>query len=83
MVLTIPTEGGIIQEYQKLMQPEKTPFLGTNKLLLFEINRKLANKMISNAWLVSWTSLTKKNIKFNFLGSVYSFSIQRTRKFEA
>ena len=53
MVLTIPTEGGIIQEYQKLMQPEKTPFLETDKLLLFEINQKLADKMISSAWLVS------------------------------
>ena len=53
MVLTIPTEGGIIQEYQKLMQPEKTPFLEADKLLLFEINQKLADKMISSAWLVS------------------------------
>ena len=53
MVLAIPTEGGIIQEYQRLMQPEKTPFLETDKLLLFEINQKLADKMISSAWLVS------------------------------
>ena len=53
MVLTIPTEGGIIQEYQRLMQPEETPFLETDKLLLFEINQKLADKMISSAWLVS------------------------------
>ena len=53
MVLTIPTEGGIIREYQRLMQPEKTPFLETDKLLLFEINQKLADKMISSAWLVS------------------------------
>ena len=53
MVLTIPTEGGIIQEYQRLMQSEETPFLETDKLLLFEINQKLADKMISSAWLVS------------------------------
>ena len=53
MVLTIPTEGGIIQEYQKLIQPEKTPLLERDKLLLFEINQKLADKMISSAWLVS------------------------------
>ena len=53
LVLTIPTEGGIIQEYQRLMQPEKIPFLEADKLLLFEINQKLADKMISSAWLVS------------------------------